>query len=159
MSTINDAAEKHDHNTVRIHIDETAYGSPNPTTGEALYELGHVKPGLDLFREVTGDRENPAIQNGPEQVHLKGDEHFHSGPPKDFTIIVNGRKKIVPEKELSFDQVVALAFNPVRTEPDVLYTVTYGRGPKANPEGSLLPSGKVKLKDGMVFIVTETDKS
>ena len=29
-----------------IHIDQKPYESPNPTTGEALYKLGHVQPGL-----------------------------------------------------------------------------------------------------------------
>jgi hypothetical protein len=33
---------------VRIHIDQQPYESPNPTTGEALYALGSVKPGLEL---------------------------------------------------------------------------------------------------------------
>jgi len=144
---------------VRIHIDQTPHESPNPTTGAALYRLGQIKPGFDLYREVTGDREDPPIEDGPEVIHLKENEHFHSGPAKEFTIIVNGRQKKVASKTLSFAQVVALAFNPVRTEPGVLYTVQYSRGPKANPEGELLAGGTVKLKDGMVFLVTETDKS
>ena len=70
---------------IRIHIDEKPYESPNPTTGAALYALGHVASGLDLYREVTGDREDEPIANGPEVIHLKEDEHFHSGPPKVYT--------------------------------------------------------------------------
>jgi hypothetical protein len=143
----------------RIHIDQKPYESPNPTMGEALYRLGHVQPGFDLYREVTGDQEDLPIGDGPEVIHLKEGEHFHSGLAKEFTIIVNGRPKKVTSKALSFAQVVALAYNPVRTEPGVLYTVSYSRGPKANPEGELLAGGVVKLKDGMVFLVTETDKS
>jgi hypothetical protein len=144
---------------MRIHIDQMLHESPNPTTGEALYRLGHVESDLELYREVTGDREDPPIEDGPEIIHLKEDEHFHSGPAKEITIIVNGRQKKVASKSLTFAQVVALAYNPVRTEPGVLYTVSYSRGPKANPEGELLAGGTVKLKDGMVFLVTETDKS
>src|SRR5579859_3392096 len=94
---------------IRIHIDQVQHRSPNPTTGAALYALGHVAAGFELYREVTGDREDEPIENGPETVHLKEDEHFHSGPPKVYTIIVNGRKKEVSTKTLSFDQVVALA--------------------------------------------------
>lgn len=33
--------ENHKHE-VRVHIDQKPYESPNPTTGEALYKLGHV---------------------------------------------------------------------------------------------------------------------
>jgi len=160
VTDANEASEKTAHpHKVHIHIDETRYESPAPTTGEALYVLGKVQPGLDLYREVTGDREDPPIDNGSEIVHLKEDEHFHSGPAKEITIIVNGQPKKVALKTLSFAQVVALAYNPVRTGPGVLYTVSYSRGPKVNPEGELLAGGTVKLKDGMVFLVTETDKS
>src|SRR5580700_9139965 len=87
-------AEKHE---VRIHIDEHAYHSPNPTDGEALYALGHVKPGLELYREVHGDREDQPVPRINEHIHLTDDEHLHSGEPhhRDFTIIVNGQKKTV----------------------------------------------------------------
>ncbi len=153
--------EERQRKEVRIHIDEKRHESPNPTTGEALYKLGGVAAGLELYREVSGDREDRAIKNGPEMVHLKEDEHFHSGPPekKEITIIVNGRKKEETADELSFDQVVALAFNPVPTGPNIMFTITYRHGPHENQDGSLLEGGTVKIKNGMVFNVTPTDKS
>jgi len=157
MSTMQPEGESKHH--VRIHIDEKQYESPNPTTGEALYVLGNVPAGLELYREVTGDKEDPPIENGPETVHLKEDEHFHSGPPKEFTIIVNGRKKEVSTKTLSFDQIVALAFSPVPVGPNVMFTITYRKGPHKNPEGTLTEGATVKIKDGMIFDVTETNKS
>ena len=144
---------------VRIHIDQKPYESPNPTMGEALYKLGNVPASLELYREVGGHREDTPIENGPETVHLKEDEHFHSGPPKVFTIIVNGRKKEVSTKTLSFDQIVALAFSPVPVGPTVMFTITYRKGPQKNPEGTLTEGATVKIKDGMIFDVTETNKS
>ena len=45
----NDKASS-EHSAVRIHIDQHEYHSLSPTTGAALYALGKVKPGLDLFR-------------------------------------------------------------------------------------------------------------
>jgi Multiubiquitin len=145
--------------TKRIHIDQKPYESPNPTTGEALYILGRVQPGLELYREVSGDKEDAPVPNGPEAIHLKEDEHFHSGTPKEYTIIVNGRKKVVMANKVTFEQIVRPAFDPVPTGPNILFTVTYGHGPKANPEGALLEDQTVKIKDGMVFSVTPTDKS
>jgi hypothetical protein len=146
---------------VEIFIDERRYLSPNPTTGTALYLLGNVPSGLELYREVSGDRTDPPVPNGPESIHLKQDEHFHSGPLQvtDVTIIVNGRKKVVASKELSFDAVVELAFDPVPTGPNIMFTITYRHGPRANPEGSLTEGTRVKIKDGMIFNVTPTDKS
>jgi len=81
------------------------------------------------------------------------------GHRKDFEIIVNGRKKVVTKNELSFDEIVALAFNPVPSGPNIMFTITYRHGPAANPQGNLLEGGTVKLKDGMIFNVTATDKS
>lgn len=144
---------------IRIHIDQVQHHSPNPTTGAALYTLGHVAAGFELYREVTGDREDEPIENGPETVHLKEDEHFHSWTPKVYTIIVNGRKKEVSTKTLSFDQVVALAFNPVPVGPNVQFSVTYRKGPRKNPEGTLTEGETVRIKDGMIFDVSETNKS
>ncbi len=144
---------------MRIHIDQKPYHSPNPTTGEALYALGKVAPGLELFREVSGDREDPEVPNDPQPVHLKEDEHLHSGKPKTYKIYVNGQEKVVTTKIISYDQIVALAFPNPPTGQDMLYTVGFEDGPHANPMGSLMPGGKVKVKDGMIFDVTPTDKS
>ena len=151
---------EHEHkHEVKIFIDQQAHHSPNPTTGAALYALGNVKPGMDLFREVSGDREDPEVDNGPEVIHLKQDEHFHSGKPKVYKIIVNGRQKEVSTKTLSFDQVVALAFNPVPSGPNVQFTVTYRKGPSKNHHGSMTEGESVRIKDVMIFDVTETNKS
>ena len=152
--------ETHEHkHNVEIFIDQKRYESPTPTTGAALYVLGQVAAGLELYREVSGDKEDPPIENGPETVHLREDEHFHSGPTKEFTIIVNGRKKEVSTKTLSFDQIVALAFSPVPVGPTVMFTITYRKGPHKNPQGTLTEGATVKIKDGMIFDVTETNKS
>jgi hypothetical protein len=151
---------EHEHKReVKIFIDQQAYHSPDPTTGAAMYALGNVQPGMELFREVTGDREDPELDNGPEIVHLNQDEHFHSGPPKVYKIIVNGRQKEVTTRTLTFDQVVALRPNPVPVGPNVQFTVTYRKGPRKNPEGSMTEGETVRIKEGMIFDVTETNKS
>jgi Multiubiquitin len=84
--------------------------------------------------------------------------HGHEGE-KNFTIIVNGRQKTITNKELSFDQVVALAFDPVPSGPNMLITVAYRRGEGNKPEGTLTQGETVKVKDGMNFDVTATDQS
>lgn len=147
----------HDHE-VRIHIDEEPYHSANPTTGEALYKLANIPASHELYREVGGDREDEPIQNNGERVHLKEDDHFHS-EAREITIFVNTRKKEEKKRHLTYDQVVALAFNPVPTGPNIMFTITYRKGPRQNPEGELLPDGRVKIKNGMIFDVTQTIKS
>ena len=152
--------EKHEQKTnVIVFIDQNRYVSSNPTTGEVLYVLGKVAAGLELYREVTGDKEDQPVEDGPEILHLHEDEHFHSGPPKTYTIYVNGQKKVVTTKTLTFAEIVKLAYPTPPTGENILYTVSYEDGPPANPQGSLKEGGTVKVKNGMIFNVTATDKS
>ena len=79
------------------------------------------------------------------------------GHNKEFTIIVNGREKVVTKKEMSFAEIVALA--NLLSGPNIVYTVTYRRGEGNKPEGTLVEGDSVKIKEGMIFNVTATDKS
>ena len=81
------------------------------------------------------------------------------GHNKEYKIIVNGRQKVVTKDELSFAEVVALAFDNPPTGENILFTITYRRGHSNKPEGTLVKGETVKIKDGMIFDVTATDKS
>jgi hypothetical protein len=48
---------------VSIVIDKKEHKSPSPTTGAALYLLGKVPTGYDLFREVRGKGDDELIPN------------------------------------------------------------------------------------------------
>lgn len=88
-----------------------------------------------------------------------GNTHDDHGPNKEYTIVINGRQKVVTDKELSFTAIIALAFDNPPTGPNIVFTVTYRRGHGDKPEGSLTQGDSVKIKDGMIFNVTATDKS
>ena len=151
--------QQESNHTVPIHIDEHAYQSPNPTNGDALYELGHVKAGLVLYREVTGEQEDQPVPRGQEHIHLTQDEHFHSDEPhhREFSIIVNGQKKTVKTRRVSYEQVVKLAFDPV--PQNMIIKVNYFNAAH-DKEGVLKPGQKVRIKpEGTVFCVTETGES
>jgi hypothetical protein len=145
--------------TVRIHIDRKLFESPNPTTGAALYALADVGHHRDLFKEVDGNHEDELIERNDEKVHLKEDDHFYT--QKELTIVVNAQPKAWNEPQLGYDQVTHLAF-PVPPPSGVVitYTVEYEAGPRQNPEGSLIKGSKpVRVKNGMIFHVTETGRS
>lgn len=142
---------------VRIHIDREPYESPTPTSGAALYALGHIAPHRDLFREVGGDEEDELIERHAVDIRLKQDEHFYS--QKVFTIAVNAQKKEVAETKLTFDEVVTLAYPIPPDGQNIMFTIKYRKGPKENPKGSLLEGQSVRIKDGMIFDVTPTDRS
>lgn len=77
----------------------------------------------------------------------------------EFTIIVNGREKHVSENELSFDQLVVLAFGTVQNNGRTVYTITYRHGEGNKHEGTLVEGQTVAIKNRMIFNVTPTDKS
>lgn len=82
-----------------------------------------------------------------------------SNEGQTVTIIVNGTAKQVPKKDsLAFQEVVALA-DGLPVGPNIEYTITYRRGHGDKPEGSLVPGQDVKVKEGMIFNVTATDRS
>ncbi|HOW60167.1 MAG TPA: multiubiquitin domain-containing protein [Candidatus Moranbacteria bacterium] len=79
---------------------------------------------------------------------------------KKVTIIVNTRPHEWDKKEeISFEEVVTLAFGSFSEDAAIAYTVIYSRGKDENKEGSLVKGESVKVKDEMIFNATQTNKS
>jgi len=75
-------------------------------------------------------------------------------------IIVNGRAVTVTGRELSFDDVVKLAFSAPPGGADTIFTVTYRKGGNDHrPEGVMVEGDVVKIKEGTIFNVTATNRS
>lgn len=144
-------------NKVKIFIDSHRLNSPDPTTGGALYALANIGPHKDLFREVEGEEADQPIPRDGTVIDLVEDEHFYSD--RVFTVIVNTEDKEVTERHQSFNDLVLLAFNPPPTGPNVGFTITYRKGPRTNRKGSVVEGGSVRIKEGMIFDVTPTDRS
>jgi hypothetical protein len=77
------------------------------------------------------------------------DQHEH-------TVIVNGRPKKVSSDALSYEDVIALAFETLPSGENVVITVSWRHG---NDNGTLTAGKTVTVKDGTKFDVTATDKS
>lgn len=80
-------------------------------------------------------------------------------PPKTVTIVINGRARAVPKDELTFDELMLLAFENPPTGEGVQFTIQYTRGHGSKPAGTLLEDGSVKVKEKMEFDVTPTNRS
>ncbi|EIM28577.1 multiubiquitin domain-containing protein [Microvirga lotononidis] len=79
---------------------------------------------------------------------------------KTVTIIINGRPKTIPKNDdLTFEEVVALAFENPPTGDGIQYTIQYSRGQGNKPTGAVVEGQSVKVKDGMEFDVTSTNRS
>jgi hypothetical protein len=129
--------------------------------GLELHELGKIPNDHDLFLDIKEGWEDDQIMDD-EIVDLArpGRERFFSKPKHtEFTIIVNAREKKWEASDISFEQVVILAFGAYDPNPNIGYTVTYSRGHLPKPEGTMVKGSVVKVKNKMIFDVTATDKS
>jgi hypothetical protein len=78
--------------------------------------------------------------------------------PRPVTIIINTRSHPWVFTDITFEQVVELAYpgQPVEGHD---FTVRYSRGPNGHGSGSLTPGHIVEVKNGMVFDVYRTSRS
>lgn len=95
--------------------------------------------------------------DNPSEATMSSDSGSRSS--KLVEIYVNTRKHVVEKNsDISFDAVVSLAY-PVRPGgANVGFTVMYQRG-EGNRDGTLVEGQAVKVKGGMIFDVTPTDRS
>lgn len=133
--------------------------------GEYYFNLvagnGEIIGNSETYKSKQG-RDNgieSVMRNAPVAVivdlTLKDDEQKE----KEYEIIVNGKRKVVKLKELSFFDIVKLAFSEVISDGRKIYTMTFKRGHDSKPEGSLVEGDVVKIKKGVIFNVSATDKS
>lgn len=129
--------------------------------GIQIRELGNIKPEDEIFLDIKDGWQDDQIMDD-EVVDLArpGKERFISKPKQtDFTIIVNAREKAWRGENISFEEVVVLAFGAYDNNPNKGYTVTYSRGWEPKPEGTMVKGSSVRVKNKMIFDVTATDKS
>lgn len=78
---------------------------------------------------------------------------------KTFSITVNGRQKEVEREELSFDELVDLAFDDPARGPQIVFTITFRDAGGRIREGELDEGQRLKVRDGTIVNVTRTDQS
>ncbi len=134
-------------------------------TGKEILELAELEP-VDQYNVDQHFRFGRVEQVEPDEVvdlASRGVERFTASLISDckITIIVNGRPKEVEQKEITYKEVVKLAFPNATFGPNIVYTVTYkGAADDCKPQGQLTPnSDPIKIKNKTKFNVTRTDKS
>ncbi len=78
---------------------------------------------------------------------------------KTFLITVNGRQRPVEREELSFDELVGLAFDDPARGPQIVFTITFREAAGRPSEGELDEGQRLKVRDGTIVNVTRTDQS
>ena len=145
--------------------DEDNFDRLEAKNGEYYFNLvarnGEIIGNSETYKSKQG-RDNgieSVMRNAPiaEMVDLTLEDDEKK--EKEYSIIVNGRPKIVKLKELSFFDIVKLAFGEVISDGRKIYTMTFKKGVDARPEGNLVEGDIVKIKKGVIFNVSATDKS
>ena len=78
---------------------------------------------------------------------------------KMFLITVNGRQRQVERDELSFDELVDIAFDDPAKGPEIVFTITFREAGGRIPEGELDEGQRLKVRDGTIINVARTDQS
>jgi len=143
-----------------IKVDEDKIRVQSPITAKEILIIADLDPCEYRLEQKFKDGKCIELE-ADHLIDLRepGIEHFVSIPTKDISIIVNGREKTVDARMLSFDEVIHLAFDNPPTGENICFTVSYRNGPRKNPEGTMDEGSIVKIKCGMIFNVTATDKS
>jgi hypothetical protein len=78
---------------------------------------------------------------------------------EETEIVVNGRPRKVPGHEVSYAEILEIAFPGPHTDPNLIFSMTYRHAASHPSTGELGPGGTVKVREGTVFNVTRTVKS
>jgi hypothetical protein len=147
---------------VTIHLNAHPYRvRPGAITEQQLRDLATPPIGADqaIWRDIP-DANDRRLAHG-ELIEVDGGERFFSAPERhhEITIIVNTRPKRVAQHELTFQQLVELAFDEPPTGENVLFTITYSKAVAPHPKGQLPAGGVLTVKEGTIVSVQHSDKS
>lgn len=140
-----------------LFIDDRPEITLNPNqTGKTIRELFGLRDDVNLLRDYESPQDEPVGVMDPAPFE-RGPVFITRRQHQTFTVIVNGREKAVNQPQLTYLEVVRLAFEAI--DPEAIYTVTYTKGPDQKPKGSMVEGDVVTVKCGMIFNVTKTRKS
>ncbi|MFM0089279.1 multiubiquitin domain-containing protein [Paraburkholderia sediminicola] len=144
----------------RFLLDERAFDwGASRISGATLKHLAGVDiSSHDVWQDARGGTDVLIEDDGFGDLAAPSVERFITRPI-GFFIVVNGKRKEVFRRRLSYWEIVKLAFPEAVPSENIIYTINYARGPHANPEGAMVEGQHVKIKDNMVFYVTPTDRS
>jgi len=129
-------------------------------SGAVLYALAGADENEAVFLEVPGDTDRLIEPEELVDLEAPGIERFITAPKprSEIEIIVNARPRIVAGPDVTFEQIVQLAF-PGAPEANVVFSMTYRHAKSKPHQGELGIGGIVTVKKGTTFNVTRTVQS
>lgn len=144
----------------RFYIDGQAqdWGAQR-ISGRTLKQLAGVdSQKYDIFLVVPGDDDELIEDRDLFDLARPGAEHF-AAVEINIKVFVNTHPVFVHTRTMSYWEVVHLAYPDAQPGPNAHFTVTYAKGHEGNSLTNLVDGQHVRIKKGMHFNVTPTDKS
>lgn len=140
---------------------QLAWGHAN-MLGSVLYDLAETSPDDAVFLEVRGGEDLLIEPDDRINLDAPGIERFITAakPQKGYIILVNSVEETVPDKHVTFEQVVKLSHPNAPPETNVKFSMTYRNAASLPHAGELGEGGSVEVKKkGTIFNVTRTVQS
>lgn len=130
-------------------------------SGAALYALADADAATEaVFLQMPGGTDRLIEREDLIDLDEPGIQRFITAPKPSpqIEIIVNARPRIVGGPDVTFEQIVQLAF-PGAPESNVVFSMTYRHAKSKPHQGELGVGGVVTVKKGTTFNVTRTVQS
>lgn len=130
--------------------------------GRVLYDLADPSVEEAIFLEVRGGKDHLIEPDDRINLDEPGIERFVTAPRPNngYVIVVNAVEEIVPDKHVTFEQVVKLSHPNAPAEANVKFSMTYRNAASHPHSGELGEGGSVDVKKhGSIFNVTRTVQS
>ena len=138
--------------------DQIEWGKP-AISGAVIANLALAGPGTAVFRHVDDGPDHQVAPTDIVDLGQPGIERFYlAQAAMETSIIVNGRARTVPGDEVTFEDIIQIAF-PNDATPNVVFSMTYRHAASQPHNGNLAVGGTVRVKKGTVFNVTRTVQS
>lgn len=144
----------------RFFLDERAFdwGAPYISGATIKRLAGMQSETTEVWLDAAGGHDRLIDDNEMVDLASPGTERFVTRTIQ-ITIKVNSRDRVVDHRVLIYWEVVKLAYPEAMPSDQIIYSIDYASGPHQNPNGSLVDTQSVTVKEGMKFYVTPTDKS
>lgn len=128
-------------------------------SGRTLKQLAGVDPHkYEVYLVIPGEDDELVEDHDLFDLARPGVEHF-AAVEINIKVFVNTLPTYVHSRYLSYWEVVRLAYTEAVPSPNAQFTVTYAKGFEGNSLTNLVDGQLVRIKKGMHFNVTPTDKS
>lgn len=148
-------------NSVQKHcVDISNYAKEIASDGNLYFNLkakNHEIIGTsEIYKsEQSRDKGISAVQKYGISTII--DDRIDSDKKKVISIIINGREYTIDSKYISYDEVLSLG-NIGSSSQNSIILVVFEKAENGK-EGTLAPGDEIKVKNGMVFNVSTTNKS